>query len=125
MSVKGIGNDLVEISRVSKSLERHGERFARRILAPSEFEKFLEAKQPDNFLAKRFAAKEAVSKALGTGIAQGISWHDIELAHADSGQPCVVLHRKAKLRLTELNAETALISLSDEAGLVSAFAVLS
>ena len=125
MTVKGIGNDLVEIQRIARSLERYGERFAKRILSPNEFDSFLESNRPDNFLAKRFAVKEAVSKALGTGVSQGITWHDIELAHSVSGQPVAVLHQKAKLKMEEMGAETIHISLSDEAGLVSAFAVLS
>jgi len=123
--IKGIGTDLIKIERLAKSLERQGERFAQRILSEQEFKDFkLSAKQA-NFLSKRFAAKEAVSKALGTGIALGVSWQDIELSHLESGQPIVNLYGGAKQQANKLNAVNIHISLSDEAGFVSAFAVLS
>ena len=123
--VRGIGNDLVDVTRLERSLERHGERFAKRILSENEFKRFEKSLRPANFLAKRFAAKEAVSKALGTGIAQGITWHDIELGHLEGGQPCIVLARQALVRLKEMKGETVHISITDEANLVSAFSVIS
>jgi holo-[acyl-carrier protein] synthase len=123
--IKGVGTDLVKIDRITRSLEKNGDRFAERILSKEELKRFKSSAMQDNFLAKRFAIKEAVSKALGTGISSGISWKDIELSHLDSGQPIVVLYHKAKERLNDLKAETIHVSLSDESGLVSAFAIIS
>jgi len=123
--IKGIGTDLIKIERLAKSLDRHGERFAKRILTEQEFNSFQLSSRKANFLSKRFAVKEAVSKALGTGIALGVSWQDIELSHLESGQPIVNLYAGAKRQADKLNVVNVHISLSDEAGLVSAFAVLS
>lgn len=123
--VKGIGTDLVEIARFQRSLDQHGDRLASRILTDSEFEEFKSNARPAEYLAKRFSVKEAVSKALGTGISKGLSWQDIELKHRDSGQPYVVLYRKALAMLEHLGGQEVFISLSDEAGLVSAFAVMA
>ena len=71
--IRGIGTDLVLVSRIEAALGRQGERFARRILTPDEFARFADHGQPARFLAKRFAAKEAIMKALGTGLAGGLS----------------------------------------------------
>lgn len=124
MLVKGVGTDLVEVARIRRSLEERGDGLAQRILSAREFEEFQSASRQADFLAKRFAAKEAVSKALGTGFSHGIGWQDIELDHHETGQPFAILHNRAKERLAELGGEGIYISLSDEAGLVSAFAVL-
>ncbi len=124
MLVKGVGTDLVEVARIKRSLEERGNAMAQRILNDAEFADFESSNQQVDFLAKRFAVKEAVSKALGTGFSAGVTWKDIELDHHESGQPFAVLHGKAKDRLNELGAEGVYVSLSDEAGLVSAFAVL-
>lgn len=122
--IKGVGTDLVEVARIERSLAKHGNRFAERILSEKEYAGYQESKKPTDYVAKRFAVKEAVSKALGTGFSAGITWKDIELEHLESGQPYAVLHGKAKAKMTEFGAEGVYISLSDEAGLVSAFAVL-
>lgn len=124
MMVKGVGTDLVEVARIKRSLDDRGEALAERILTEQELEDFRDSNRKPDFLAKRFAIKEAVSKALGTGIAQGVTWQDIELSHGESGQPLVELTGKAQIRLKELGGEGVYVSLSDEAGLVSAFAVL-
>lgn len=124
MMVKGVGTDLVELARIERSLARHGERFAKRILSEKEFLGFKESNRPVNYVGKRFAIKEAVSKALGTGFSAGVTWKDIELAHMESGQPYTILHGQAKVRLEASGAHAVFISLSDEAGLVSAFAVM-
>ncbi|MFT5716720.1 MAG: holo-[acyl-carrier protein] synthase [Oleiphilaceae bacterium] len=124
MMVKGVGTDLVEVARIERSLAKHGGRFAERILSAKEYSGYKESKKPADYVAKRFAVKEAVSKALGTGFSAGITLKDIELEHLESGQPYAVLHGKAKAKMEEFGAEGVYISLSDEAGLVSAFAVL-
>jgi holo-[acyl-carrier protein] synthase len=118
----GIGVDMVEVSRIADAYARSGERFSRRILNNDELAEFDQSANPENFLAKRFAAKEAVAKALGSGFSQGVSWTDISLAHDQLGRPLVNLSGGAKKRLQELGGTTALISLSDEAGFVIAYA---
>jgi holo-[acyl-carrier protein] synthase len=124
MMVKGVGTDLVEVARIERSLAKHGDRFAERILSAKEYAGYEISNKPADYVAKRFAVKEAVSKALGTGFSAGITWKDIELEHLESGQPYAVLHAKAKAKMEDFGAEGVYISLSDEAGLVSAFAVL-
>jgi len=124
MTIKGVGTDLVEVARLQRSLDKRGDRLAKRILTIEELKAFNKSCRPAVYLAKRFAVKEAVSKALGTGISKGVRWQDIELRHLDSGQPYVELHGQAKTKLDALDGQNVFISLSDEAGLVSAFAVL-
>jgi len=122
--IKGIGTDLVSIERIEKALDKYGERFAKRILAPDEYKTFVDHARPSNFLAKRFATKEAVAKALGTGFSNGVSWQDIQLEHYQSGQPRVVLMNRALELFNEMGCQQILLSLSDEEGLVSAFVVI-
>ncbi|MDX1452104.1 MAG: holo-ACP synthase [Oleiphilaceae bacterium] len=124
MLVKGVGTDLVEVARIKRSIEERGDSMAERILSEREMEAYRDASKPADFLAKRFAVKEAVSKALGTGFSHGVTWKDIELDHHDTGQPFAILHGRAQERLQELGGEGIYVSLSDEAGLVSAFAVM-
>lgn len=125
MSVLGVGTDIVELSRIEKINVERGQRLARRILTEAEFVEFQVAKRPANFLAKRFAAKEAAAKALGTGIAQGVGFQDMEVFKADTGQPLMRLKGGALTRLEMLGAKSVHLSLSDDAGLVLAFVVLS
>jgi holo-[acyl-carrier protein] synthase len=122
--IKGIGTDLVSVARIEKALARHGNRFAQRILGPDEYKAFLVHSRPSNFVAKRFATKEATVKALGTGFSNGISWKDVQLEHLPSGQPKVVLSNAALELYTEKGCQQILLSLSDEESLVSAFVVV-
>mgnify|MGYP003137110080 CR=1 FL=1 len=85
--IRGIGTDLVLVSRIEAALGRQGERFARRILTPDEFARFADHGQPARFLAKRFAAKEAIMKALGTGLAGGLSWQHMQIDRDPLGGP--------------------------------------
>ena len=123
--IAGIGTDLVSRRRIFNSWERFGERFVGRILTAAELERFRGSHCPENLLAKCFAAKEAVAKALGTGIAQGVSWQHIELGREACGQPTICLAGAALVRLQALGASRVLISLSDEGDYVLAFAVLA
>lgn len=123
--VMGIGTDLVDVSRIEKALSKHGDRFAKRILCDDELECFRESAKPVQFLAKHFALKEAVSKALGTGIAQGLSFQQMRVSKDNLGKPIVTLEGAAKARLAEMSARHLHVSLSDESGFVSAFAVIS
>lgn len=122
--IKGIGTDLVSVKRIENSLDRHGERFAKKILGPQEILDFPASKRKTNFLAKRFAAKEAVAKALGTGFANGIRWQDIQLDHLATGQPVIMLSNQALDRFNSLAAKQIMISLSDEEDLVIAYVII-
>ncbi|MEO8351239.1 MAG: holo-ACP synthase [Chthoniobacteraceae bacterium] len=112
MNVIGIGIDLVEVARFRTSLERHGERFEQRVFCASEIEYCRSMRDPLPSLAARFAAKEAVSKALGTGIGVLCGWHDIEIRRKASGEPFVVLHGAASETAARLGIASILISLS-------------
>ena len=125
--IVGIGSDLVHISRVEAVLERQGEAFAKRILRPEEFETFFQKNKPGQraaFLAKRFAAKEALSKALKTGIGK-VSWQHILVTNSLSGTPEITLSDQALSVFKALGAESVHLSLSDEQDLALAFVVLS
>lgn len=119
----GIGTDIVRIARVDASLQRHGERFAARILAERERAAFRDAADGARFLAKRFAAKEAFGKALGTGVAVPATLHAIGVDHDVLGKPVFSYDD----RLAEYLAERGLsahLSLSDETEYVVAFALI-
>lgn len=122
--IVGIGTDIVEIKRVRDSLARGGERFAQRILTPSEFSVFSTHHHPEVFLAKRFAAKEAAAKALGTGIGRGVSFQHIEIIHDEMGRPLLQLCDGALARLAVLGGRHTHISISDEQLYATAFVVL-
>src|ERR1035441_8580765 len=94
--ILGLGIDIIEVARVKASHERFGERFLNRILHADEIAYCLSHKNPAPFLAARFAAKEAISKAFGTGISAELGWQDMEIRHRESGEPFVVLHGKGK-----------------------------
>jgi holo-[acyl-carrier protein] synthase len=125
--IYGVGTDLVEIGRIAAAVERFGERFVERILGPQERARYSarrarSASRGLAFLATRFAAKEAVSKALGLGMRSPMSWRAVEIVNAPSGQPQVVVHgaladfvRTKRLRLS--------VSVSDEQAMAMAFVV--
>ena len=120
----GIGTDILELGRIAAVVERQGERFMERILTPIERSEYAASTQPVRLLAKRFAAKEAVVKAIGTGIGNGVSWQDISVQHDALGAPQVVLTGGAQARAAELGGSKVLLSLADEKDYVVAFAVL-
>jgi holo-[acyl-carrier protein] synthase len=122
--MKGIGTDIVQISRIKTVYDRQGERFVARILSSAEQQVFHQRHQAISFLANRFAGKEALAKALGTGIGQGVRFVDLEILPNAFGQPEVTLSGVALERLTALGATQAKISLSDEKDYAVAFAVL-
>lgn len=122
--IRGIGTDLVLVSRIEAALGRQGERFARRILTPDEFARFADHGQPARFLAKRFAAKEAIMKALGTGLAGGLSWQHMQIDRDPLGAPVVVLSGAAAQRVAD-GGGRMLLSLSDEREQALAFALWS
>lgn len=120
----GVGTDLVEIRRVREVWERFGERVARRILCPDELNGFYGTGDPVRYLAMRFAAKEAVVKALGTGFHHGMWVRDAGIVPDHRGKPCVIFSKRGQSVCRRLGAGDTFISLSDEAGMVLAFAVI-
>ena len=120
----GVGTDVVEIDRIRKAVERWGERFAERILSPSELKRFKSHRQPANYLAKRFAAKEAFTKALGTGIKAPANWHGVWVANLPSGKPVLQFSPSLKSLLDSKEISQAHLSLADERGIAVATVIL-
>ena len=124
MSVLGIGVDIVATSRIEHSLDRFGERFLHRVFTAGEIEYCQSMKYPARHFAARFAAKEAVSKAFGTGIGKSMGWKDIDVHRQGSGQPFVVLEGGAKQLATERDVSAVWISLSHTDHSAAAMAVI-
>lgn len=124
MSILGIGVDLVECARIQHSLDRFGERFLRRVFTVGEIEYSQSMKFPARHLAARFAAKEALSKAFGTGIGKSMGWKDIDIHRKPSGEPFVVLEGSAKQLATDRGVVKVWISLSHTEGHAMAVIVL-
>jgi len=122
--ILGTGIDLIEVVRIGKSFEQFGERFVNRILLPDEIAYCLSHRRPAPFLAVRFAAKEAISKAFGTGIGAQLSWRDMEVRHRESGEPFVVLHGKGQELFQARNARALHLSLSHTENYATATAIL-
>ena len=112
MSVLGIGVDLVECARIERSLERFGEKFLKRVFTDGEIESSMSMKFPARHLAARFAAKEAVSKAFGTGIGKSMGWRDIDVHKKPSGEPFLVFAGGAEKLAKDRGVMNALITLS-------------
>lgn len=122
--ILGVGIDIIEVARIAASYEKFGERFVNRILLPGEIAYCLSHKMPGPFLAARFAAKEAISKAFGTGIGAALGWQDMEIRRKESGEPFVVLHGKGEQLFAARGAKRLLISLSHTANYAAAAAIL-
>jgi holo-[acyl-carrier protein] synthase len=122
--ILGSGIDIIEVRRVEAACEKFGERFVQRILRPSEIAYCLSHKSPGPFLAARFAGKEAISKAFGTGIGRHLGWQDMEICRKDSGEPYVVLHGKGETLLRERGGRIVHLSLSHTASYAAAAAIL-
>lgn len=118
--MKGLGNDIVEIDRVRQSIERHGQHFLNRLFTQKEQDYCYKFKDTVPHFAGRFAAKEAVAKALGTGFGAEVSWHDIEILADSRGKPEVHLSAEAKKRF---NNPRILISISHSLTHATAIAV--
>ncbi len=112
MSVVGIGVDMVEVKRIEHSIERFGERFLKRVFTEGEIAYSTSMKFPARHFAARFAAKEAVSKAFGTGIGKAMGWRDIDVHKKESGEPFLVLHGGADALAKQRAVKSAWISLS-------------
>jgi holo-[acyl-carrier protein] synthase len=122
--ILGTGIDIIEVERIRASHERFGERFAQRILHANEIAYCLSHKQPAPFLAVRFAAKEAISKAFGTGIGAQLGWQDMEIGRKPTGEPFVILHHNGLKLMSERKGRKLHISLSHTQHYATAVAVL-
>jgi holo-[acyl-carrier protein] synthase len=120
----GVGTDIVELSRVQATYDRFGEHFVRRILMDEELELFRRSKQPVRFLAMRFAGKEATVKAMGTGFQHGVWLRDVGILNNDWGRPVIIWSERGRQVCDSLGVGDGHVSLSDDAGLVLAFAVV-
>ena len=120
----GIGTDIVEVARIKASIEEFGDAFAQRILAESEFASYQASAIKPRFLAKRFAAKEAFSKALGTGLRAPATLQNIAVSHDALGKPVLILAAELQALLQSKNISHTHISISDEKNLAAAFVVL-
>ncbi len=122
--IVGIGTDVVSIERIGQVLERHGARFVNRVLTPAERVRFERTKLKANHLAKRWAAKEAFSKAIGTGIHAPFTWQSITVGRDPKGKPLVVPGEAMKRHLDAMGVKRMHISLTDDAGVAFAMVVL-
>ena len=120
----GVGTDVVEIGRIEKALERWGERFAERILCAPELVRFRKHINPASYLAKRFAAKEAFTKALGTGIRAPANWHGVWVVNQRSGKPEFEFSAALKDLLQKKRILQSHLSLADERGVAVATVIL-
>lgn len=122
--IVGIGVDIAETARVQRLAERFGERFMQRILTDDERLEFDRRNRPGDYLASRFAAKEALAKALGTGIGKRFGFHSAQIDHDGAGKPVVTFLESADGLVKDLGITSVLISLSDERHYVVAMVVL-
>ena len=122
--ILGIGIDIIEVARIQASHKRFGGRFLNRVLHPAEIAYCLTHKNPAPFIAARFAAKEAISKAFGTGIGAALGWRDMEIRRKESGEPFVILHGKGRKLFAARGAKQLLVSLSHTKDYAAATAIL-
>ncbi|MCO4319818.1 holo-ACP synthase [Phyllobacterium sp. 21LDTY02-6] len=124
----GIGSDLIDIRRIEKTLERHGQRFIDRVYTPVEQAKSERRKQRAASYAKRFAAKEACAKALGTGLSQGVFWRDMGVVNLPSGAPTMRLENGAARRLEKIvppgHTPRIHLTITDDFPLAQAFVII-
>lgn len=122
--IEGIGTDLCRISRIEKSLQRFGERFAAKILVEEELLRFRAHRQPAAYLAKRFAAKEAFSKAIGTGMRYPVHWQNIAVSNERSGRPTIRCLGPLQGTVQARGITSVHLSLTDEPDFALAFVIL-
>ncbi|MCP5145705.1 MAG: holo-ACP synthase [Gammaproteobacteria bacterium] len=122
--IRGLGIDLVEMSRVAAAYQRFGDRFARKVLTPEELAWLPRVTAPARFIAMRFAVKEACSKALGTGFRQGVAPRQIGVVQERSGKPNLVLHGNAQDHARRMGISGSHVSMTDEGGYAAAVVVL-
>ena len=122
--IYGVGIDLVRISRIEAAIGRHGDRFAQRILSAHELERYAASRRRASFVAKHFAAKEALLKALGTGLRMGIQWRHMDLRNDALGKPYVLCSGRVQELFAERGITASFVSLSDEDEYAAAFVTL-
>ena len=122
--IHGIGTDIVSVARMQANLDRYGDRFARRILGEHEYEQYRGVFHPARFLAKRFAVKEAMAKALGTGLSDGVHLRQICVQNDERGKPRLTYSGRAAALCREARICQSHVSISDEAQYAVAFVVL-
>jgi len=111
----GIGTDIIDTRRIESAIKKYGEKFKNRCFSSNEIKKSENRLNSINSYAKRYAAKEACSKALGTGLARGIFWKDIEVINDEYGKPLIILHNRALKRIYEITKDYQIeVSISDE-----------
>ena len=120
----GVGTDIVEVSRIQATYDRFGDHFVRRLLMDEELELFQKTKWPVRFLAMRFAGKEAAVKAMGTGFRHGMWLRDVGIINNDWGRPLIIWSERGRKLCKEMGIGAGHVSLTDDAGLVIAFAVV-
>ena len=127
--ILGIGSDLIDITRIEATIERFGDRFLDRCFTPAERMKAEQRARPANTYAKRFAAKEACAKALGTGLSRGVFWRDMGVVNLPSGQPTLKLTGGALSRLRAITPSgmtaSIFLTLTDEPPIAEAFVIIS
>jgi holo-[acyl-carrier protein] synthase len=120
----GIGVDVLEARRIGPILARFGERFTRHLLMPQELQQLAQTRRPERFIAMRFAAKEAIVKAMGTGFAHGVWVRDVGVHQNPWGRPEVIFSQRGERVRAALGVGEGHVTLTDEAGLIVAVAVL-
>ena len=127
--ILGIGNDIIDIRRIEKTLEKYGDRFIQRVFTPIEQERSERRKLRAASYAKRFSAKEACAKALGTGISQGVFWRDMGVINSPSGQPSMVLTGTAQKHLLTMVPDgfepVIHLTITDDFPMAQAFVIIS
>ena len=122
--IYGIGVDMLQSARIDKTYRRFGQHFVDRLLMPAERAQLTRTKRPERFLAMRFAAKEAIVKAMGTGFAHGVWIRDVGVVQNEWGKPEVVYSARGERLRRKLGVGEGHVTLTDEAGLIVAVAVL-
>jgi holo-[acyl-carrier protein] synthase len=120
----GIGTDIVQISRIQENIDRYGERFVRRVLTHDELDEYRRTIHPAHFVARRFAVKEAVAKAFGTGFTSGLTLRHIGVGHDARGRPLLKLNDRARELCRELGVGDGHVSVADEREYAVAFVTL-
>jgi len=124
MAIIGIGTDIVKTSRIKRLFKKYPKGLPERILHKNELKVLKRHHSPKSFLARRFSAKEAVAKALGTGIAKGVAFKEIQISNNNDGQPILTLHGRTLEIATEMGVKNCFISLSDERNYAIAYVIL-
>lgn len=122
--IVGTGIDICEVQRIAASIERFGERFLKRVYTPGEIEYCQSKKNSVERFAARFAAKEAATKAIGTGLHFGVTWQDVEVRRAPGGRPTIHFYRAAAERMARLGAKHAHLSLTHSGDLAIAQVII-